>query len=68
MDTILRMKEINGLPLTPIAELEAEIFEMTHCEDADVNEVSCGSPGTVVEITLTPSYSHLAREFASCAS
>ena len=65
LDTILRMKEINGLPLTPKEDLAAEIFAMTHCEDADVNEVSCGSPAAVAEITVAPSYSHRAREFAT---
>jgi hypothetical protein len=65
LDTILRMKEINGLPLTPKADLEAGIFEMTHCEDSDVNEVACGSPAAVAEITVAPSYSHMALEFAT---
>jgi hypothetical protein len=65
LDTILRMKEINGLPLTPLTDLEAEIFEMTHCEDSDVNEVSCNSPQAVAEITVAPSYSHRAQEFAT---
>ncbi|MCK5513548.1 MAG: hypothetical protein KAJ00_03535, partial [Deltaproteobacteria bacterium] len=65
LDTILRMKEINRLPLTPKADLEIGIFEMIHCEDAAGNEVVCGSPAAVAEITVAPSYSHMALEFAT---
>ena len=65
LDTILRMKEINRLPLTPKADLEVGIFEMIHCEDAAGNEVVCGSPAAVAEITVAPSYSHMALEFAT---
>lgn len=65
LDTILRMKEINGMPLTPLADLEAGIFEMTHCEDSDVNQVICGTPEAAAEITVAPSYSHRAQEFAT---
>ena len=65
LDTILGMKVLNGLPLTPKADLWAGIFEMTHCEDSDVNEVTCGSPAAVAEITVAPSYSHKEREFAT---
>jgi hypothetical protein len=65
LDTILRMKEINGLPLTPKTDLAAGIFEMTHCEDAEAQEVACSSPTAVVEITVAPSYSQRAREFAT---
>jgi hypothetical protein len=64
LDTILRMKEINGLPLTPLADLAVDIFEMTHCEDSDVNEVPC-DPDAAAEITVAPSYSHRALEFAT---
>jgi hypothetical protein len=65
LDTILRMKEINGLPLTPKADLAAGIFEMTHYEDALGNEVDADSPNAVAEITVAPSYSHRVREFAT---
>jgi hypothetical protein len=65
LDTILRMKEINGLPLTPLADLQADIFEMTHCEDGDVNEVTCGTQDAAAEITVAPSYSFRAQEFAT---
>ncbi|MBW1854036.1 MAG: hypothetical protein JRJ00_05050 [Deltaproteobacteria bacterium] len=65
LDTIMRMKEINNLPLTPKEDLEAGIFEMTHCEDAEGNVVLCGSPAAVAEITVAPSYSNMALEFST---
>jgi len=65
LDTIMRMKEINDLPLTPKADLEVGVFEMTHCEDAEGNQVECSSAEAVAEITVAPSYSLLAEEFAT---
>jgi hypothetical protein len=65
LDTILGMKVLNGLPLTPKADLEAGIFEMTHCEDAEGNEVTCGSSEAVAEIIVAPSFSHQELEFAT---
>ncbi len=65
LDTILGMKVLNGLPLTPKEDLRAGIFEWTHCEDAEGNEVACGSPEEVAEITVIPSFSHMELEFAT---
>ena len=59
------MKEINDLPLTPKADLEVVVFEMIHCEDAEGNQVECSSAESVAEITVAPSYSLLAEEFAT---
>jgi hypothetical protein len=64
-DTIFRMKELNNLPLTPKDDLRAGKYELTHCEDAAGNQVDCGSAESVAEITVGPSYSHLAKEFAT---
>lgn len=38
---------------------------MTHCEDAAGNQVACESADAVVTITVGPSYSHWAEEFAT---
>ena len=65
LDTVMRMKEINGFPLTPKALLKEGKFEWTHYEDVDGNEVEWNSPDAVVEITQTPSFSHLPEEFAT---
>jgi hypothetical protein len=65
LDTVMRMKEINGVPLTPKAYLKKGIFEWTHYEDALGNEVGWDSPDAVVEITQGPSFSHLPEEFAT---
>ena len=54
LDTVMRMKEINGFPLTPKAYLKEGIFEWTHYEDALGNEVVWDSPDAVVQITRTP--------------
>lgn len=65
LDTILRMKEINKLPLTPKEDLAAEKFEMTHCEDGAGNVVDCNGNSAVAVITVAPSYSHRIQEFAT---
>ena len=65
LDTIYRMKEINGFPLTPKAYLKEGVFEWTHYEDALGNEVDWDSPDAVVEITVAPAFSHLPEEFAT---
>ncbi len=65
LDTILRMKEINDLPLTPKADLEAGYYDMLHCEDDNNTEIDCTSPDKAVEIAVASSYSNLAQEFAT---
>ncbi len=65
LDTILRMKEINGLPLTPKEDLEAGIYDMWHCEDIDENMVDCNSAESVAEIAVASSYSNLPMEFST---
>jgi len=64
-DTIMRMKELNQLPLTPKEDLRAGIFEMTHCEDAQGNQVECSGAESAVGITVAPSYSNMDEEFAT---
>lgn len=64
-DTIILLTMENGLSMIPQANLEEEIFYHTYCEDMGGNEVECGSPDDVAEITLAPSYSHRPHEFAT---
>ena len=65
LDTVMRMKEINGFPLTPKAYLKEDIFAWTHYEDTLGNAVEWDSPDAVVEITVMPAFSHLPQEFAT---
>ena len=64
-DTIVIMAMENDLSMLPKANLEAEIYHHTYCEDMEGNEVDCGSGEAVAEITLGPSYSHRTQEFAT---
>ncbi len=63
LDTFLHTREINGLPVNPKSDLDADIFHMVYCEDAADNETACDSPDAAAEITLAPAYSALAEEF-----
>jgi hypothetical protein len=63
-DTYLQTRLRNGLPLNPRSDLQNDIFHLVYCEDVAGNEVDCDSPDAVAEITLAPSYSALAEEFA----
>lgn len=65
LDTIYRMKELSDLPLTPKADVNAEKYDYTHCEDDVGNEVACDSDDAVVEITGAPSFSHVEEEFGT---
>jgi hypothetical protein len=65
LDTILTMKEVNKLPFTPKADILANKFDYTHCEDATGNVVTCGSVSAVTTITAGPSYTLLPEEFAT---
>ena len=64
-DTIILVPKENGLAMIPKKNLEEEKFYHTYCEDMDGNEVECGSPNDVAEITLAPSFSHRPHEFAT---
>ncbi len=75
LDTILRMKELNDIPLPPKSNLEAGIFEWTHCEPAGswnatsetwdgIDDVACDDPTSVATIIAAPSYSYVSEEFA----
>jgi hypothetical protein len=63
-DTIVLMALENDLAMIPKANIEAEIFYHTYCEDFEGNEVDCSSGEAVAAITLAPSYSHRTLEFA----
>ncbi len=62
-DTILRMREINGLKVNTLAELDAEIHHTVYCEDTDGAFVNCDG-AEAAEITIAPAYLHLPYEFA----
>jgi hypothetical protein len=64
-DNLCDMRLINGIPFVPKDKTAAGIFDLTYCEDADGNEVSCASEGDVAEVTVVPSYSHMPAEFAT---
>ncbi|MCX5904935.1 MAG: hypothetical protein NTV89_16020 [Proteobacteria bacterium] len=65
IDTILTMKLNNGLPITPKADILANKFGCTHCEDADGKVVACDSPAKAAQITAASSFSNLPEEFAT---
>ena len=65
IDTILSMKLTNSLPITPKADILANKFDYTHCEDADGNVVACDSPDKAAQITAASSFSNLPEEFAT---
>ncbi len=65
LDTIFRMQEINGMPIAPLDNLKAGIYANTYCEDSDGAEVSCDGRDAVARITVAPSYSDVAEEFAT---
>jgi hypothetical protein len=63
LDSYLHTRLLNGLPVNPRSDFEADIFHLTYCEDAAENKVTCGSPDAVAEILLAPAYSALPVEF-----
>ena len=63
-DVLIIMRENNKRPIPPKENLQAEVFEYTHCEDIEGNEVTCGTTGAT-EITTLSAYSHLDQEFAT---
>ncbi len=63
LDTFLHTRERNGLPVNPRSDLEAGIFHLTYCEDAEGNETECGTPDAVAEILLAPAFSGVVEEF-----
>ncbi len=70
LDTVFRMKELNDIPIGTAADLAEGIYEVTHCEDSDPvfdqwQIVDCASPEAAVTITTAPSYSGVAKEFAT---
>lgn len=64
-DVLIIMRENNNLPIPPVENIRAGLFEYTHCEDLEGNEVTCGTAGSVAEITVASSFSHLTEEFAT---
>lgn len=64
-DNLCDMRLQNGIPLVPKEKTGAGVFDLTYCEDAEGNEVSCGSEEAVAEVTVAPSYSNLPEEFAT---
>lgn len=65
LDTIILNKQISDLPMTPKTDVEAGIFEYTHCEDASGAVVECGSRNSAAQITVAPSYTNFPEEFAT---
>ena len=65
LDPVYRMKELNNLPVAPKEDLVAGKFDVVHCENSDGEQVTCGTPEAVVEITTSGSYSHLPEEFGT---
>lgn len=63
-DTIMNTRQVNKLPLPPKADLEAGIYDFTHCEDMAGNVVQCGSPSAVATITGAPSFTYVEKQFA----
>ena len=64
-DVLIIMRENNNLPIPPVENIKAGIFEYTHCEDMEGNEVTCGTAGSVAELTVASSFSHQTEEFAT---
>jgi hypothetical protein len=64
-DNILVMREPNKIPIAPKADLEAGKYDLTYCEDAAGNQVSCGSANAAATITAAPSYSGVGQLFAT---
>jgi hypothetical protein len=64
-DVLIIMRENNNLPIPPVENIKAGIFEYTHCEDMEGNEVTCGTAGSAAELTVASSYSHQTEEFAT---
>jgi len=63
-DVLFIMREGNKLPIPPVENLQAGVYEYTHCEDMVGSEVTCGTAGAT-EITTLSAYSHLDQEFAT---
>jgi hypothetical protein len=63
LDTYWHTRVLQGLPVNPRSDLEANIFHMVYCEDDSDNETACDSPDAVAEILLAPAYSAVAEEF-----
>jgi hypothetical protein len=63
-DNLVNMREMNDLPLVPRADIDAGKFDITYCEDAEGNQFPCDSANASAKITIAPSYSNLAYEFA----
>ncbi|MCG8509636.1 MAG: hypothetical protein MI741_10465, partial [Rhodospirillales bacterium] len=55
----------SNLPLVSMADMKADRFDLTYCEDAVDNETACNSQDAVAEITITPSFNNLTDEFAT---
>jgi len=64
-DTLLNMRELNGLPVQPKEDIAAQKYDLTYCEDMEGKEVPCGTADSVAQITIASSYSHFTQEFAT---
>jgi len=64
-DVLIIMRENNNLPMPPVENIKAGIFEYTHCEDMVGDDVTCGTTGSVAEITVASSFSNQTEEFAT---
>jgi hypothetical protein len=65
IDTLVRMREINNLPLQPQGDLADQKYDLSFCEDADANQVECGSESTLAEVTIAQAYSNHIEDFAT---
>jgi len=66
IDTLVRMREINNLPLQPKGSIANHQYDITWCEESGDTWIDCSSQNAVTEITLAQAYSNRIEDFATC--